>query len=598
MPTRASSARVPRSVPTVPTPVMAFEVMAGARRRSAPLAVLSFPAPSDVDGATPVLGPGADGLPTGWLDAAGVTGRVGEVRTVARYGAGASANGANGSGDGSAGVAGAIGAAAPGVRWVVGLGERRHQDWRSAGASLARAVRDDAEAAGAPLTTVDVALPRDVATGEVEGLVLGLALGAYRLQVTGDPAPAPARTVRLCLDSAGTDGTGTERAGTESAGTASAGTASAGTEGTAAQDSAPESDGEAAAVRGAAVTAAVERARVLAAATAFARDLANMPSDVKSPAWLATTADRVLSGVPGLTVTVHDEHWLAEQGFGGVLSVGGGSTRPPRFVELAWRPRGSARGPHLVLVGKGVTFDTGGLSLKPAANMHVMRTDMAGAASVIAAVRAIAALDVPLRVTGLAPAAENHVSGSAYRPGDIVRHYGGTTTEVTNTDAEGRMLLADALAYAARRLRPDLLVDVATLTGAMKVSLGLRTGGVFASDDAVAARVRAAGETVGEAWWPMPLLEDVAEAVPSEVADLRQVPDGPGGVAAALFLREFIGNTPWAHLDIAGPARAEGTYAEVTPGGTGFAARTLVALAESLVDAATGLTGADDPAGP
>jgi leucyl aminopeptidase len=177
------------------------------------------------------------------------------------------------------------------------------------------------------------------------------------------------------------------------------------------------------------------------------------------------------------------------------------------------------------------------------------------------------------------------VSGSAYRPGDVVRHYGGRTTEVTNTDAEGRMVMADALAYAVERLSPDLIVDVATLTGAMKISLGLRTGGLFASTDEVAAKVLAAGEAAGERWWRMPLASDVgsvadefAEAVRSEIADVRQCPPGPGGIAAAMFLHEFTGGLPWAHLDIAGPARADRTYDEVSAGATGFSARTLVEL--------------------
>jgi leucyl aminopeptidase len=232
-----------------------------------------------------------------------------------------------------------------------------------------------------------------------------------------------------------------------------------------------------------------------------------------------------------------------------------------------------------VLVGKGITFDTGGISIKPADGMHLMRTDMAGGAAVIGAMMAIARLRVPVRVTALVPAAENHVSGSAYRPGDIVRHYDGTTTEVVNTDAEGRMVLADALGYAVRELAPDLIVDVATLTGAMKVALGMRTGGLLASDDDLADALLAAAERTGERLWRMPLLDDVAEEVRSETADVRQAPPGPGGIGAALFLREFTGGLPWAHLDIAGPARCDKPYDEVGIGATGFAARTLAELA-------------------
>jgi leucyl aminopeptidase len=287
----------------------------------------------------------------------------------------------------------------------------------------------------------------------------------------------------------------------------------------------------------------------------------------------------VAGSVSGLEVAVRDERWLAEQGFGGVLAVGGGSASPPRLIELSYRPRGATT--HLLFVGKGITFDTGGLSIKPADGMHLMRTDMAGGAAVVSAVRAIASLRLPVRITALVPAAENHVSGSSYRPGDVVRQYGGKTTEVGNTDAEGRLVLADALAYGIQRFKPDAVIDVATLTGAMKVSLGLRTGGLFATDDTLADHVREAGERAGEAWWRMPLLDAHAESIRGELGDVRQAVAGPGGITAALFLREFTGNVPWAHLDIAGPARADRNYGDVVPGGTGFAARTLVELAAS-----------------
>jgi leucyl aminopeptidase len=283
---------------------------------------------------------------------------------------------------------------------------------------------------------------------------------------------------------------------------------------------------------------------------------------------------------------VRDENWLAEHGFGGVLAVGGGSARPPRLLELTWQPPELSPGMnadrHLVLIGKGITFDTGGISIKPADGMHLMRTDMSGGAAVIATLLAVGQLTLPLRVTGLVPCAENHVSGSAYRPSDVVRHVGGTTTEVTNTDAEGRLVLADALAYAVRTLAPTTLVDVATLTGAMKVSLGLRTGGLFSTEPELAERIQDAGETAGEAWWPMPLIEDHADGVRSDIADLRQCPPGPSGITAALFLREFTAGLPWAHLDIAGPARAEQNYDEVNAGGTGFGTRTLIELACSF----------------
>lgn len=423
-----------------------------------------------------------------------------------------------------------------GPRWVAGLGGGEPKQYRKAGAALVRAVNaalaDDVEHGGKAFRAVQLVLPEEASGEHVTELALGLLLGGYRFKVTSEDPKPVVRTVRLVTHDRAVP----------------------------------------------AHTELVGRAATLAAATALTRDLANTPSNVKSPAWLADTAAKVAG--PRVDVAVRDEQWLAAQGFGGVLAVGGGSSRPPRLIEMTYKPSGAAK--HLLLVGKGITFDTGGLSIKPADGMHLMRTDMAGGAAVIAAIRGIAALGLPVRVTALVPAAENHVSGSAYRPGDIVRHYGGRTTEVSNTDAEGRMVLADALAYGIKRFAPDVVVDAATLTGAMKVSLGLRTGGLFATDDALAALVRDAGERVGEAWWRMPLVEDYAENVRGEFGDVRQTPGGPGSITAALFLREFTEGLPWAHLDIAGPARSEKNYDDVVPGATGFAARTLVELAASL----------------
>ncbi|MBO0840938.1 MAG: leucyl aminopeptidase family protein, partial [Sciscionella sp.] len=361
---------------------------------------------------------------------------------------------------------------------------------------MVRAANERAQArheAGARVArTLQLRLPHSIGADEVGALVTGALLGGYRFVVSAQPAPPSIGTLRLIA-------------------------------------------GEDAVDRLAEV---VRTASTLAAATALARDLANTPSNVKTPRWLAGQAIRAVGGLPGMTAIEHDERWLAEHGFGGVLAVGGGSASPPRLIELRWRPRGSAKAPHLVLVGKGITFDTGGISLKPADGMHLMRTDMAGGAAVIAAMRAIGTLRLPLRVTALVPAAENHVSGSAYRPGDVVRHYGGITTEVSNTDAEGRLVLADALAYACARLRPGHIVDVATLTGAMKVSLGMRTGGLFATDDELARRVLAAGERAGERWWRMPLADvqladtSLADAVRGQLADVRQTPAGPPGITA------------------------------------------------------------------
>ncbi len=333
-----------------------------------------------------------------------------------------------------------------------------------------------------------------------------------------------------------------------------------------------------------AVRDAFDRALAGARATHLSRDLANTPPGEKTPQWLADRAAEVAAS-GGLEISVRDETELAAQGFGGLVAVGSGSSRPPRLVELRYTPDGSPdespdRVPHVVLVGKGITFDSGGLSLKPRDAMVSMKTDMSGAAAVIAAMGSLRELGVTARVTGLVAAAENLPSGSAYRPGDVVTHYGGRTTEVFNTDAEGRMVLADALAYAVAELAPDVLVDVATLTGAASMGLGRGHGALYATDDALATELTRAGEDSGELLWRMPLVEDYRPALESTVADLAQVGRDPsvkgGSIVAALFLREFTGGLRWAHLDIAGPARSDKDEQELTKGGTGFGARLLL----------------------
>ncbi|HSV38581.1 MAG TPA: leucyl aminopeptidase family protein, partial [Nocardioidaceae bacterium] len=253
---------------------------------------------------------------------------------------------------------------------------------------------------------------------------------------------------------------------------------------------------------------ALERAMAMAGAAWLARTLALVPSNEKNPVWMAERAAEV-SAAAGLEITVWDEKQLREEGFGGIVGVGQGSENPPRFVRIDYTPKKSGRRTkHVVLIGKGITFDTGGYSIKPAEAMMNMKRDMTGAGVVIAVMGALAAVDCPVRVTGLLACAENSVSGRAMRPGDVLRHYGGRTSEITNTDAEGRLVLADALAYAAKQLKPDVLVDIATLTGAMKISLGQRIGGYFANDDALAALVEAAGASAGEPLWRMPLHAD------------------------------------------------------------------------------------------
>ena len=314
---------------------------------------------------------------------------------------------------------------------------------------------------------------------------------------------------------------------------------------------------------------AVEAGLRAAAATAWARDLANTPSSVKTPAWLGRQAAAELAPL-GVEVTVREVDWLTEHGFGGVLAVGGGSAAPPCLIEASWRPRGAAAPPHVVLVGKGITFDTGGLNIKPGDGMKTMKTDMSGGAAVLAALRLIAGSKMPVRVTALVPAAENSFGASSYRPGDVLRHVGGRTSEITNTDAEGRIVLADALAYAAARLRPSVLVDVATLTGAMKIALGLHTGGLFATTDELAGQLSNAGQVAGEPLWRMPLSAEYEETLESDIADANNAPGSPGAITAALFLQHFTGGLPWAHLDIAGPARANKDDGMISKGATGF----------------------------
>lgn len=326
------------------------------------------------------------------------------------------------------------------------------------------------------------------------------------------------------------------------------------------------------------------RARATTAAVCRARDLANTPSLTKSPAWLADQA-RELAEAAGVSVAVRDAAELLDEGFGGVIAVGQGSENPPRLVEMTWAPPGAQR--HIVLVGKGITFDSGGLSLKPADAMSSMKTDMAGGAAVIATMAALADLKINVRVTGLVPMAENMPGGAALRPGDVVRHYDGRTDEVLNTDAEGRIVLADALAYAVARLSPDVIVDIATLTGAASLGLGKRHGALYATTTGLRDSLLHAVATGGERLWPMPLADDYRDSLDSDVADLRNIGDprlkyGGGSIVAALFLREFVGTATWAHLDVAGPARADGDEHEVSKGATGFGVRTFLRWLETL----------------
>jgi leucyl aminopeptidase len=328
-------------------------------------------------------------------------------------------------------------------------------------------------------------------------------------------------------------------------------------------------------------TTAFEEAQVVAAAVNAVRDWVNTPAGDLTPPQFA---DEIKKAVKGTSVkaTVLDEAKLRELGCGGHLGVGGGSSAPPRLVELRYSPADPVA--HVALVGKGITFDSGGLTIKTAAGMETMKCDMAGAATVTQATLAIAALGLPVRVTTYACLAENMVSGSSMRPGDVLSIYGGKTVEVLNTDAEGRLVLADGLQRAVEQ-DPDTIVDVATLTGHMMLALGSKVGAAFGSDEVVDALVEA-GRDSGEKLWPMPIPQDVVDRVHgSKIADIAQhdwVRWG-GGLLAAAFLREFTGDKPWAHLDIAGPAFNNGSATgHWTAGGTGFALTTLVDYARAL----------------
>lgn len=335
---------------------------------------------------------------------------------------------------------------------------------------------------------------------------------------------------------------------------------------------------------------AVDGARRSASAAWTARRLAAVPSNVKNPAWFAAEAERLATGRGGVSVVAHDESWLAEQGFGGVLAVGSGSAQPPRLVVARYDPDPAGDGGptprHVVLVGKGVTFDTGGLSIKPALAMVPMKTDMSGAAAALAAVLGAADARLPVRVSAVLPLAENAVGASAYRPGDVVATHGGTTVEVLNTDAEGRLLLADALSWSCATLQPDAVVDVATLTGAAALGLGRRHAALYTTDEDLARALSAAAAASGEQVWRMPLVADYEAALRSNVADVANVATDEhvkgGSITAALFLRRFVGGVAWAHLDIAGPARSAKAEHEVPEGPTGFGARLLLRWLEGL----------------
>jgi leucyl aminopeptidase len=324
------------------------------------------------------------------------------------------------------------------------------------------------------------------------------------------------------------------------------------------------------------VRAAADRATILGDSVALCRDLVNTPALDLHPADLADIAVETCTAV-GCDVEVTDEVGLAEGGHGGIVGVGQGAANPPRLVRIAWSG-GAAGAKALHLVGKGITFDTGGLSLKPPVAMEWMKADMGGAAAVIATMRAVALLKLPINVVGWLASAENMPSGTAIRPSDVLTMRGGKTVEVLNTDAEGRLVMADALVRASEE-SAEAIVDIATLTGAQLVALGSKVYGVMANDDDLRAEIVSAADAAGEQSWAMPLPEELRKSLDSEIADLQNIGDRYGGMmVAGLFLKEFVpASIPWAHLDVAGPAWNQGEVHDYTPkGGTGVPVRTLV----------------------
>ena len=443
-------------------------------------------------------------------------------------------------------IASAGGVAAP-LILAVGLGaedegppsastERgRLESLRRAAGSAVRALSGGKPRADGIARSIAISLPvRDAA--EVEAVALGALLGRYkftRYRENGSPAEAPSITV--LTSAAGAD-------------------------------------------------AAAGRARALADAMILVRDLVNTSPLHLYPETFAAEAERV-AGAAGLELEVLDAEALATGGYGGITGVGQGSAHPPRLVRLSYRKPGATR--TVVFVGKGITFDSGGLSLKPPNAMETMKSDMSGAAAVLGALQAIAALGPNVNVVGYLPMAENMPGGAAQRPSDVITIFGGKTVEVLNTDAEGRLVMADAIARSGQD-SPDLVVDVATLTGAQVIALGQRVAGVMGSDDDVAAAVAEAARRAGEQAWPMPLPPELRKGLDSAVADIANVAGERAGgmLVAGLFLREFVPDgVRWAHVDIAGPAFHGGEpYGYIAKGGTGAAVRMLVQIASDVAE--------------
>ena len=409
--------------------------------------------------------------------------------------------------------------------YLVALGEATLKDYRAAGAALGRKVR------GKALNLISL-LPTKKA--EVKAHAISLALGAYTWNLkTSTPAEIP--TFTIATDE----------------------------------------------------KYALAEASAIAEALVTTRDLIHTPSNIKNPLWMAQEAKKI-ADAKGLAIRVLEGKEIAE--FGGLVAVGMSSPKPgPRFIEISYVPKKIAKSklksasalPHVVIVGKGITYDTGGVSLKrPYDMMAPMKSDMAGSAAALGTISAIADLQPNIRVTVLMMCAENALSGTSQRPSDIITQYGGTTVEIINTDAEGRLVLADGLAYADKNLDPDYLVDIATLTGAATLGLGRQYAAMYTRDAKLAQQLAAVGETSGERVWHMPLVDDYVDSLESDVADLNHAADrhdySAGSVTAALYLEHFVGDRKWVHLDIAGTARSESDSGENPKGGTGYGVRLLV----------------------
>ncbi|MBM4297327.1 MAG: leucyl aminopeptidase, partial [Deltaproteobacteria bacterium] len=325
---------------------------------------------------------------------------------------------------------------------------------------------------------------------------------------------------------------------------------------------------------------ALEVAQALAPSVFLARDLVNEPPSVATARFLGARAREHCRG-RGLTVEVWNKKKIAAMKLNGLLAVNRGSLEEPRFIKIHYRPAGKAK-KRVALVGKGITFDSGGLSLKPSKSMETMKLDMAGGAAVIATMACLPKLGLDIEVSGYVPTTDNLPGHNAQKPGDVIRYLNGKTIEVLNTDAEGRLILADALALAATE-KPDYMINLATLTGACMTALGTQVGGLFSNHQPLADDLLSASQAAGEKLWQLPLVKEYKELIKSSVADMKNIGGAHGGaITAALILQEFVGTTPWAHLDIAGPAFAESDNALGPKGGTGFGVRTLVKFLSTL----------------